>query len=189
MKILGLVFSFLFAVSAQAALTVDSNGILLGATGIQLNGNSYTVEFKNDSCANIWGSCDANGSFTWSSFAEAEAAHNALLNEVFVGIYDTAPDQTFGCTSTAVCVAITPYRGATGDPNAVSAILTRNFASAAGDDLATRDPLNPFTTTVNETVANFAQWTLETTPVPVPGALGLFSCALVGLGLRKLKAA
>lgn len=189
MKIIAFIFSLLLTVSAQAALTVDGNGILLGATGVEVNGNSYTVDFVEDSCANTWGSCDGNGSFTWTSLADAQAAHNALLDQVLVGVFDESPDLTFGCTIASVCVVFTPFSGSLGDPNMIGTVLTQNFAGVAADGFGLRDLLNPLTDTSFDAIATYAQWTLETTEVPLPGALGLFSFALVGLGLRKFKAA
>ena len=168
---------------------MDGNGILLGATGVEVNGNSYTVEFVEDSCANIWGSCDGNGSFTWTSLAEAEAAHNALLDQVLVGIYDESPDLTFGCAIVSVCVVFTPFSGSLGDPNMIGTVLTQNFDGALADGFGLRDLLLPNTDSSTDAFVTFAEWTIETTQVPLPGALGLFSFALVGLGWRKRKAA
>lgn len=97
------------AAQSSAAETIVTNGKLLGATGVLVNGSSYNVSFVDGTCAALFSGCDQNTDFVFQDSAAARAASQALLDQVFLGIYDTNPELTSGCSSTSTCTAFTPF--------------------------------------------------------------------------------
>jgi hypothetical protein len=53
--------------AAQAAAPVVVSGELLGATGINVDGKVYDVQFVEGTCVDIYGGCDALSDFTFSA--------------------------------------------------------------------------------------------------------------------------
>ena len=100
------------AALALPILDVDSNGQLLGASNVDVNGSLYDVEFVEGNCFTIFNNCDEE-SFTFTTQAAARAASSALLEQVFtdsdLGNFDSAPYLTAGCTASNLCEARTPY--------------------------------------------------------------------------------
>ena len=48
-----------------ATLIVNGNGILTGATGVNLNGTLYDVEFVDGTCEALFNGCDSFEDFTF----------------------------------------------------------------------------------------------------------------------------
>lgn len=98
--------------AAQAAVVFqfDANGELTGAKNVLVNGGLYDVEFKEGSCYALYDLCTNSTQFVFNTLASARAASEALLSQVFVGIYDTDPTQlaTVPWYQTIIG-AITPY--------------------------------------------------------------------------------
>jgi len=87
------------AVSAglsQAApiLDVDSNGILIGARNVDVNGVLYDVEFKDGTCISLYDGCDAPSDFPFSTQADAQAASISMFAFVLIDIFDTETQRT-----------------------------------------------------------------------------------------------
>lgn len=97
---------------AQAGVVfqLDANGELTGAKGVLVNGSLYDVEFKEGSCYALYDLCTNSTQFVFNTLASARAASEALLSQVFVGVYDTDPTQlaTVPWYQTIID-AITPY--------------------------------------------------------------------------------
>lgn len=53
--------------AAAASLLIDSNGILIGATGVQVGGNSYDVSFVDGSCVTLFSGCERQATSISSS--------------------------------------------------------------------------------------------------------------------------
>jgi hypothetical protein len=53
-----LVSIVLSSAASAATLIVDSNGILTGATGVNVGGTLYDVEFVDGSCIALFDGCD-----------------------------------------------------------------------------------------------------------------------------------
>lgn len=103
------------AVAQGAALQIDGNGKLTGATGINVLGNTYDVRFDDGTCMALFGGCDDPGDFVFGTQAAAQAASDALLAQVFVGAFDTDPSLTsFVAPGTQYASVVTPYALALG---------------------------------------------------------------------------
>lgn len=177
-----------------ADLTVNG-GQLMGATGVEVNGNLYDVEFLDGSCIDIYGGCDSVSDFTFSTASEAEAASQAILDLVFIdgtsGTFDSVASSTFGCGPSGQCAAITPYgfnssleyyfSYAVNRGGISSDVVTSGGYSGAGYD-----------TTPTRTKSGFrydyvhAKW--QVSQVPLPAAAWLFGSGLLGLvGMARRK--
>lgn len=81
--------------NASAAVTLNvSNGILMGANNVNVNGVLYNVEFTDNDITTL---------MPPTQNFDAQAASQALLDQVFVGVYDNEPDLTNGCGFSGFC--------------------------------------------------------------------------------------
>src|SRR5689334_17616090 len=106
-KALAVVGAMLAATPAMAADPVTSGGTLTGATGVNVDGNLYNVQFLDGTCATVFGSCPSG--FSFGSQAAAQQAADALLAQVLIGTFDTNPALTNGCSLTTICSILVPY--------------------------------------------------------------------------------
>jgi hypothetical protein len=166
---------------ASAATLNVVGGQLLGASGVDVGGTLYTVEFLQDSCIALYDGCDSPSDFTFPTPGEALSASLALLDQVFIdgvsGNFDSVPSLTVGCENYARCDAFTPYRR---DSTLVSAAAARNVRPGFGND-STFGESYPATNNgdLNDT-AIYAVWTL----VPEPGTAVLMGLGLLAMGVR-----
>lgn len=188
--------------SAGAAVVLNVvGGELQGASGVVVNGNVYDVEFVDGSCLDLFNGCDEASDFTFQTVEDADAAAQALLDTVFidtsgVGLFDTDPELTLGCTATDLCFAETPYGVkllSDGVTYQVFVSAARNATSESGDLVA--HPIQSFNVDVSDPAAgsaarvNFAKWTLtalgsETgSSVPEPAPLGIMLLGLAALSM------
>jgi hypothetical protein len=97
------------------ATTLDVvGGQLMGASGVDIGGTLYNVEFVDGSCVDLFGGCDDLTDFAFSNLPSAALAAQALVSEVFVdgasGAFASDPSLTNGCfSSSVICVALTPW--------------------------------------------------------------------------------
>jgi len=173
---LGLAF-----VSSSQALTRDVvGGQLLGASGVIVNGVSYDVQFLDGTCAALFSGCDADSDFDFPNQAVANAAAQALLDQVFLdvaaGMFDSDPSLTNGCTNTSNCTSHIPYSAP------FQHVVALNYfpLSISPDQTGTNavNPNNDLTTVINWNFAKFTQ--SQVSPVPIPAIFPIFA-AVMGL--------
>lgn len=162
---------------AQAAPVLNIvGGKLAGASNVQVGGSLYDVSFVEGSCNSLFGGCDAS-QFAFRSEAAARLAAAALLDQVFIGVYDSQPRLTVGCVDFA-CIAYTPFELSSGYVR-VSAAAN---AEANSNDFIGNDGLAVSRNTADNYYASmevFAVWTqASNVPEPQTGAL-----ILAGLGI------
>ena len=101
--------------AAGTTLIVNGSGELTGATGVVINGSTYNVTFAEGSCAGLFGGCTTVSDFTFQSLGDAQAAAQALLDQVLIdsgqGQFDTDYSLTFGCGTNngLACAVLIPY--------------------------------------------------------------------------------
>lgn len=111
MSVASLAFAVL-AIPAPAATLVVNGDELEGADGVLVDGVAYNVRFVDGSCFTLYGGCDALGDFAFTNQADADAASQALLDQIFIPAnapFDTDPELTAGCTDVEFCQIFTPY--------------------------------------------------------------------------------
>lgn len=91
---------------------------LLGATGVNVGGALYDVDFLDGYCFTLFSGCDSESDFIFTTLATAAVASQALLDQVFVdgaeGRFDTDPTLTRGIGDFGFSARIsTPYDLAT----------------------------------------------------------------------------
>jgi hypothetical protein len=173
-----------FAGEPQAAgLVLNGSGDLVAATGVDIGGTLYDVTFQDGTCVALFSGCNGSGDFAFNDLTAAQAAAQALLDQVFrdliIGLFDSHPERTGGCENTISCTAFVPYAG---DGAFVTFAGAANTASEPSDGVvsnvmtASNDP-----TTVDNTV--YAVFTravaTDADPVPEPDMIGL---TILGLG-------
>lgn len=98
---------------AMPILDVDGSGQLLGASGVDVNGTLYDVQFMDGTCAALFTGCDSEEDFVFNNLMDALAASDALLAQVLLdspsGQFDSMPHLTVGCSDPSDCFFITPY--------------------------------------------------------------------------------
>ncbi len=184
--ILAAAFSMLLSIQAFAATLIVENGVLKGATGVNVAGSLYDVLFKDGSCTALYSGCDQSTDFIFKTSAEAAAATSALLAQVFLdtpaGSFDTRPELTFGCAgSTNFCDILTPYApAATGF---VSYSYARNVpgtdSTAGGSNLQRSNDFS------NVQSATFAVWTVSSVPEPSTWLMMILGFGIAGQSLRR----
>jgi hypothetical protein len=166
-----------------ALLLIDHTGAtpeLLGATGVSVNGTLYDVTFIDGSCVALFDGCDAAGDFAFTLQLDAEAAAQALLDQVFIDLpapdlFDTEPEFTQGCSSALRCDVWIPF--------GVGA--TVNFAAAINGTVDPADVvgsffINPATDTGPIEDVVWARFTA----VPEPGMLLLTAVGITATLVR-----
>jgi hypothetical protein len=193
---LGSIVLLLTVASApQAASLTVVGGVLQGASGVVVGGSLYNVQFHSGACISLFDGCDSVSDFAFNSFASAELASQALLDQVFLdtieGAFDSQPELISGCTAAGgfayFCSVYTPYSTLVfGAPPVTSALLGRvlNYPLGGTPDVVTSDgmPIAQDTTEYGNTT--YAVWTV----VPEPGTSGLVGLALVSVlvGTRRI---
>lgn len=187
--------AFLLLITATAGLSATLNiqdGKLMGASGVNVGGSVFDVSFMDGSCVDHHNGCDDPLDFTFSNLAQASAAAQALLDQVFLstaqGDFDNQPLLTYGCGAASVCRTLTAYARTGGTAlTAASVNLTDVDAIAdrsvtAGHGLGAARGLN------------WAVWTpvpiatAQLSAVPLPAGGLLLATGLLGFAaLRRRK--
>lgn len=173
--------TWLLATNSFAANLTVENGQLTGATGVDVDGTIYDVQFLDGFYSDTFQ--DASD-LDVTTEAQARLFGQALMDQVFVdtaeGLFDSDPELTFGCGNLNECIAWIPFDI---DFNTfeVTAILAINRRAGAVQPEGVRDVpgingyLNNF---ADDTNWVYADWQV----VPVPAAVWLFVSALGVLG-------
>ncbi len=179
----------LTATQARAAPILDVvGGQLLGARNVSILGSLYDVEFKDGTCADLFGGCDEASDFTFTTVARATAAAQALLDQVFldgIDLFDTEPALTVGCASPLRCNTLVPYELLAEDGlfNLATAV---NFPGL--DEVRFGNgPTDTDLTLIPElTFAVFSPASLAPEAIPEPASITLLFAGLLALtGLKR----
>ena len=96
---------FFVAGSAQAATLDIQGGQLFGATGVDVAGTLYDVQFIDGTCAALYIGCELSNPGSFGDQTFALLASQALDTQVFIdsglGNFDSDPQLTNGCNASA----------------------------------------------------------------------------------------
>jgi hypothetical protein len=173
---------------ALATLNIDPiSGLLLGATGVEVLGEIYEIEFVEGTCIALFDGCDDAGDFPFMTEADVLEAAQALLDQVWfdgpLGNYDSLPNATAGCTSSVSCTVFIPYALAALSTE-VSIGQAKNLSTSTGDDVDTDVTARSFDTGSGSNFT-YVRWSV----VPEPALLALLGPLLAPLLLRRRRQA
>ncbi|HEX8601689.1 MAG TPA: PEP-CTERM sorting domain-containing protein [Pseudoduganella sp.] len=162
------------AVVQASPILVVSNGILMGAQGVELNGLQYDVSFSD--------SRPVAGTLAFDSLDATFEASGALDRLVFQGVHDANPGLTNGCSNPLLCFVVTAFE--VNDLHAKGAAFT-NTAIPSGDLLL---PFALIGNAANSSIMTYAHWSVKDEvrqAVPEPSTLLLTGAGLAAFLLRR----
>ena len=178
----GIALLFLFNPSSAATLN-SSNGELLGAFNVLVDGKYYNVEFKDGTAEDLFKSNDA-WNFTFTTVEEAKSASQALYDQVFIQdngykIYDDNPELTIGVESLLMGVISTPYELDVNGLNVANWAMVNYGITAGSEDLV--PALGPYYSGIDIDYGDSLSYTYAKwhEAVPVPTTFILFLTGLL----------
>ena len=175
---------------ANAATLNVVGGQVVGASGVDVGGTLYDVEFVDGfgaptNCAPFFDGCDEAADFAFTDSATGQAASNALLDQVFtdqaLGQFDSNPDLTSGCNGGSHCAVFTPGVLSFSTANPAGAIVAINFNGTTPDQVRSDFPFSDVSTL--DRYHTWARWSLA--PIPEPSTALLLGIGLTALGMRR----
>ena len=192
------VFVFFFYSSITFASVVHhiQYDQLVGATGIEINGEVYQVQFADSSCIFLFNDCDETTDFFFPDAQSGLEANLALLEQVLLdlpsGLFDSEPELTHGCYSHIQCSIVTPVGSVAPQLEVFPAVFLINKKDQRNDihtgsgstfrasDFGLRNS--------SADTLTYAIWSKEAgsgVSVPVPASFLLYSSALVAILIMK----
>ena len=166
----------LLATAAHAGVLLRvEGGLLTGADNVVVGGSTYDVSFQDGSCDSLQVACTQ---FTFDNPLDASAAALALLDQVFIGMYDTTPNLTRGCTLPGACLVSTIYAPTPLVPGGTNVATATNSSVDAGDNVAIGLIGAAFDTTYIAPVTVAVWSAVAPAQVPEPASLVLALAAL-----------
>jgi len=189
-------FLMIYSTNSYSATLIVDNGALMGATGIDVDGVLYDVQFIDGTCDALYSGCDSISDFPFSNPTNdptlLNIAMTALLEQVLIdsplGNFDSNPALTNGCNVSGGCQINTPLF-----PSSSTEFIASSGAFNSIDEFrdtitagsAVYNSVHPFPE-LDQNV--FAVWN-QSVVVPIPAAIWLFSSGLLGLiGAARRKA-
>jgi hypothetical protein len=180
MKFLNLIYIavlfFGYSISSYSAILDIRNGVLFGASEVDVNGALFDVQFKDGTCIELFDDCDENTDFPFTNPANLNdgvllrAAMQALLDQVFVdsslGAFDNEPNLMNGCNVPGGCNIATPLwvNGSGG----LGVFVTHNWTPEHRDVISAGGSLKTFDTRpvpgLVEDISVYAVWNQSDAP-------------------------
>ena len=177
-------FTLLSGGAVHAGTLNVVGGILYGASGVDVGGTLYDVEFVDGTCISLFNGCDELADFTFTDTTGAQAASTALLGQVYSEFAAVVGATVVyaniqGCEASVSleCEAQTPfsdYLSSTTDVFVSEAFARSTGFTWGGDSGWPKD--GDTTVRLDKT---WARWSL--TPIPEPSTATLITLGFIGL--------
>lgn len=168
-------------------LVLDEYDNLLGATGVKINNQLYDVKFEDKNSNDLFMTNGKNYNFLFTTPEEAQAASQALLDQVLVDKYDSYPEYTNGIDCTTYSYILTPFKAEWS--NHYKDVLIYIFSAV---NLGNQSPVEDYTVQYSAQRASwsptaltpdslvYAVWTLNpAATVPEPATALIFSAGIL----------
>ncbi len=197
-KVIACVFLLGAAIANADPILEVEDGILVGASNIDVAGTLYDVKFVGGSCVEVFSGCDEASDFDFQDDGPAANALQALIDTVWLdgplGLFDSMPQLTAGCPSIFLCGVVIPIAVFT-DFDRYDALIGENVRPDPDFENGDEDSTNAFIDSIHtdlgdSDVRTFGRWTLSTfeaKSVPEPSSLILFLAGLIAMGFSTFR--